>query len=842
METKVLTPKGFRLIGDIKVGSQVCNPDGTIARVIGVFDNGPKQFYRVTLADGSSVEADEDHLWAVSFSSTRKRRKVGPPIIPPGLRPEDEWNLRVQSRCTIINTKELRRFVLRAEEHKAAGWHAHGSVLIPLTNPVSMNGGASRWPTFSPYTLGVLLGDGHLAEVSVSFTSADPEVAERVAAELPENLHIGRTDQSNTGKATNHHITRKRYNKPLTEGGFVDALIAARKRAGLTQKALGAKADLLQSHVSQIERRQTPASVAAAGRLDAALGEDGGLVELHSGECMGDSAPTLLKREGLHFLRSWEKFVPARVKIMPVADRFAFVQGLMDTDGTIDKLGHASFTSVSERLALDLRDVLHSLGYRATVSTRTSTYTHNGEKRTGRLAYTLYIQGRHMDKLFHVQRKRDRVRSYLGAKHNVEPWHRIVSVEPTQVDNSRCIQVDNLNHLYVTDDYIVTHNTVASLVSFLIGIAQAPDQGLILACGRTLPTIERNLILPLQDPELFGPIARQVHHVRGSSVATILGRTVHLIGAPNALAEGKLRGLTAYLIAIDEATLIPQDFVVQAMARLSVPGSRMVLTTNPSGPRHWLRQKYLLRENDSKLGLRQWHFLLDDNTKLDPTIVDNIKSAMSGVFYQRNVLGRWVQAEGAIYQAFDEDRHIVRGVLPPMAGIPAVGVDVGTTNPFHAVMLGVTHDRRLIITREWRHDSRVSQRTMTNAEYSQALRKWVPPDNPTWIVVDPAAADFRATLQRDGEMRVIAGDNSVLSGIQLVSSLFATDRLVIHESCKDLLDEVPSYVWSEKASERGVDEPVKEDDHGLDAMRYAIKSSRTIWQSHVPVTTLPQAA
>lgn len=383
--------------------------------------------------------------------------------------------------------------------------------------------------------------------------------------------------------------------------------------------------------------------------------------------------------------------------------------------------------------------------------------------------------------------------------------------------------------------------TVASLVSFLIGIADAPDHGLILACGRTLPSIERNLILPLQDPGLFGPIARQVHHTRGSSTATILGRTVHLIGAPNALAEGKLRGLTAYLIAIDEATLIPQEFVVQAMARMSVPGSRMVLTTNPAGPRHWLRQKYLLRESDPQLRLKSWHFLLDDNTKLEPLIVENIKSAMTGVFYQRNVLGRWVQAEGAIYQAFDEDRHVVRGPVPPIWTMPACGVDVGTTNPFHAVMLGITHPgpegRKLIVTREWRHDSRVSQRTMTNVEYSSALRKWIPPDQPHWVVVDPSAADFRATLFRDDPtLNVMAGDNAVVPGIQLVSSLFATDKLVIHESCKELLDEIPGYVWDEKAAEKGDDQPVKDADHGLDALRYACKSSRATWGLHVPVT------
>ncbi len=281
--------------------------------------------------------------------------------------------------------------------------------------------------------------------------------------------------------------------------------------------------------------------------------------------------------------------------------------------------------------------------------------------------------------------------------------------------------------------------------------------------------------------------------------------------------------------------------MAQALARCSAPGAKLIMSTNPAGPRNWLRQKYILRAAELDLG--HWHFTLDDNPFLDPYYVASLKRELTGVFYQRMVLGLWVAAEGAIYQAFDEDRHVIRGPLPAINWIPACGIDVGSTNPFHAVMLGVTQDRRLIITKEWRHDSRATGRIMTNVEYAKALTKWIPPDNPTWIVVDPSAADFRETLrQHGGTRRVMAGDNAVLDGIQLVSSLFATDRLVIHESCKHLLDEIPGYVWSEKAAERGEDEPLKQDDHGLDGMRYAIRSTRLTWQSVIPVTELPQAA
>jgi hypothetical protein len=81
--------------------------------------------------------------------------------------------------------------------------------------------------------------------------------------------------------------------------------------------------------------------------------------------------------------------------------------------------------------------------------------------------------------------------------------------------------------------------TIASLLAFLIAVSVAPDVGMIVICGKTKETIERNLIEPLQSVELFGVLASQVHHTRGASTATILGRTVHIIGANDVQSEAR---------------------------------------------------------------------------------------------------------------------------------------------------------------------------------------------------------------------------------------------------------------------------------------------------------------
>lgn len=372
--------------------------------------------------------------------------------------------------------------------------------------------------------------------------------------------------------------------------------------------------------------------------------------------------------------------------------------------------------------------------------------------------------------------------------------------------------------------------TIASLIAFLIAVATAPDTGLILIVGRTLQTIERNILDPLQESALFGVVADHVHHTRGATTAVILGRTVHLVGASDARAEGRIRGATVYLAYVDEATLVPESFWNQLLARLSVPGARLLATTNPDSPAHWLRKKFLLRAGD--LDLATWHFTLDDNPGLDPAYVASLKREYVGLWYKRFIDGLWVMADGAIYEAFDEARHVVTD-LPEIRRYLAAGIDYGTTNPTHAVMLALGEDDRLYLTAEWRYDSRMQLGSLSPVEYSKRIRAWMAGlPEPMWVIVDPAAADFRQQLKDDGIISK-AGNNAVVEGIRTLSSLFATDRLRIHASCTGLLDEIPGYTWDPDKAGKGEDAPIKVEDHGLDAMRYAIVTTRALWRPFI---------
>lgn len=371
--------------------------------------------------------------------------------------------------------------------------------------------------------------------------------------------------------------------------------------------------------------------------------------------------------------------------------------------------------------------------------------------------------------------------------------------------------------------------TIASLLAFLIAVAAAPDHGLIVIAGRTRETIERNIIEPLQDTSLFGPLAKHVHHTRGSNTAVILGRTVHLIGAYNQLSEGRLRGMTACLALVDEATLVPEAFWTQLLARLSVPGARLLATTNPDGPNHWLRQQFLLRA--PQLNLASWHFTLDDNPSLDPKYVADLKAENVGLFYRRNILGEWALAEGAVFDMWDPDRHVVT-VLPAVRRWIAVGIDYGTTNPFAALALGLGADNVLYLGHEWRWDSKTQHRQLTDAQYSEKLRAWLKGIgvHPQWTIVDPSAASFVTQLHQDGLVPA-QGDNAVLDGIRCVASLLGRNKLKVHSSCQGFINEIPGYSWDPDKAAKGEDAPIKADDHSLDAARYATFTTQSAWRS-----------
>lgn len=402
------------------------------------------------------------------------------------------------------------------------------------------------------------------------------------------------------------------------------------------------------------------------------------------------------------------------------------------------------------------------------------------------------------------------------------------------------VEAAHTEQIGLWDGAVSAGKTIASLLAFLIAVNEAPKHGLIVMMGKTLQTIERNLIEPLQSVALFGSLAAQTKHTRGANTATILGRTVHLVGAHNVAAEDVVRGMTICLAYADEASLFPRGVWMMLLSRLRVPGAKLYATTNPEGPGHWLRKDFILRA--AEVGMRRWRFKLSDNPGLEQSYVERLKRQYVGLWHRRFILGEWCLAEGAVYDMWDPDRHVV-DILPRIDRWIALGVDYGTTNPFAALLLGLGADRRLYLTHEWRYDSKQRHRSLTDVEYSERLRGWLAdlehPHAPTvrgirpeWTVVDPSAASFVQQLYRDGLTPTLA-DNAVLGRIRLVSSLLAVDLLKVHRRCEGWINEIPGYSWDPDKAEKGEDAPIKADDHSLDGGGYGIYTTEAAWRSQL---------
>jgi len=155
------------------------------------------------------------------------------------------------------------------------------------------------------------------------------------------------------------------------------------------------------------------------------------------------------------------KFVPSVYKTASVEDRFSLLQGIFDTDGYIEKNGNVTYTSVSKQLIEDVQYILRSLGFTATLSSRVPSYTHKGEKRKGQVAYTLYVRGNNKANLFRLERKKERVKT----RHKVS--NRVVSIELAEKSEATCISISGNDNLFVTTNFVVTHNTYIALYKAL---------------------------------------------------------------------------------------------------------------------------------------------------------------------------------------------------------------------------------------------------------------------------------------------------------------------------------------------------------------------------------------
>ncbi len=357
--------------------------------------------------------------------------------------------------------------------------------------------------------------------------------------------------------------------------------------------------------------------------------------------------------------------------------------------------------------------------------------------------------------------------------------------------------------------------------------------GLYILVAKTQGNVESNILAPMR--ELYGEefIGRpSIRH--GLSQAKIFGKEFLVLGGDNLRAVDKMRGKTVGYCAGDEGPTWPNPLLQMLKTRMTDPRAKADITGNPEGPRHPF--KVDLIDRAAELGVFHLCYGLDDNPTLSEEMKAQLRRELQGVWYQRLILGLWVAAEGAIYDAFEMSRHVIDSDPSPQAiRREYVACDYGTGNPTVFLRIAEGNDGVWHVLNEYCWDSAKAMRQKTDAEYVSDLQGFVKGRAVHGIVIDPTAASFILACRRAG-LAVSQANNAVVDGIRYVASLFAANKLLIHRRCKTLLDELPGYGWDQRAAEHGEDRPVKVNDHACDALRYGLYTPYAPQASHGTVT------
>lgn len=385
----------------------------------------------------------------------------------------------------------------------------------------------------------------------------------------------------------------------------------------------------------------------------------------------------------------------------------------------------------------------------------------------------------------------------------------------------------------IADGAIRSGKTVSMSLSYTMwSMANYDGQNFIMA-GKTISSFKRNVLQNLK-LMLTSRGYHWIYHISGDFPNMLEvsrnGRTnyFYIFGGKDEGSQDLVQGITAAGAFFDEVALMPESFVNQATARCSVEGATWWFNCNPAGPMHWFKLEWI--DKRIKKRLLYLHFTMDDNLSLSEKVKEKYRAMYAGVFYLRYIKGLWVVAEGLIYTMLTDDNLYTdqeRPVALKNTAMKAITVDYGTTNP--CVFLEVWDDGQTIwIDQEYRWDSRSEEARRsanpqrTDAQYADDMTEFMgmEPQDQCMVVVDPSAASFITELRSRG-LYVKPANNEVADGIRVVGSLLAKRNIRINkDNCKGLISEMQSYVWDDKAAERGEEKPVKQKDHGPDALRY----------------------
>jgi hypothetical protein len=577
-----------------------------------------------------------------------------------------------------------------------------------------------------------------------------------------------------------------------------------------------------------------------------------------------------LRNLGLYGSRSGTKFIPRMYFLASVQQRLDLLHGLMDGDGTAHD-ANARYSTTSERLGVDLQELVESLGGTAKISSR-----NRGEYTEHRVTVNLPPSLRP----FWSKRKSVPYEERYAKATVGRPTRRIAAIEPCGEELVRCIGVDNESHLYVSDRFIVSHNTLqAAILEHMImthfGDTVAHAGAIEVQALKCYEYLRSFFGKPQFRDDVLGDSLMSSTILRNGAKVEVLPMTMNRLNSPHTrfLFLDEIELTTNALL--NEARSIPMR--VNGRAPLTIytssrkfavgPMEDMLRTSKDAGRRTYFWCVFEIMKNCPPERHQDGSPSGCGSCKLEPICREKTTdlqgtqtyvpgpgkaSRSAGWMNIDDVIGKYTTIEsgtfesqwlskkpdtkGLAYPMFDENVHVIDYDYNP--AFPVVqGIDFGYTNPTAVISIQPLANDDIVIFDE-------VYRTNTLADELADIIKRQPWFGSTsFRVADSADPGSRNSLIKRGVSNEPANKaataedkSSVIAGIKLLRWLLAPQGrkrpiLYVSRRCVNTIREFQTYHHPDPKEDRNVDErPVQSSDHAMDAARYVLTR---VYRGHV---------
>jgi len=383
-------------------------------------------------------------------------------------------------------------------------------------------------------------------------------------------------------------------------------------------------------------------------------------------------------------------------------------------------------------------------------------------------------------------------------------------------DKQKSFFANSYHSFNILSGAVSSGKTYISNLRWYKHICDAPNNSLLVMIGKTSESLKDNCIRWIMDMDNGLTLDETKMPMRLYSRHNNV--EVACAGGDNERAWQRIQGKTTAGAYFDEVTNLPQTLVQNIAKGCRHEGKvwPKFMTCNPDSPSHYIKTNYI---ENPEIDKRVWYFGLPDNPSLTKEYIREVKQLYTGALYDRMILGKWVQSEGVVYDEFNRETHIFDKMQNSVKEW-IIGLDHGWEHPLAICLLAVDYDGNY-----WLMDEVYKKHQHIDDSLKALLiaKGWFNKKRISYVYADSARPDLNNKLNKVLGLPIIPATKDVFEGINCVNNHFKRNKLHIHKDCNEFMREIDCYVWKEKSG-KPTDEPVKENDDLMDALRYAIYS------------------